>query len=268
MRLALGGRPLAGVGVLIVRPTAQAVDLAQQLAPLGATPLPFAALEVMARADLDDQAAARTALATAAVVIFTSANAVRLGMPHLLPWPSSRTTLAIGPATALALAQFGVAVAAVPAQTDSDGLLALPELAAVAHQTVVIVGGEGGRDRLMTALHDRGAVVHKLAVYQRVRGQGDVAPIQALGAAGLIHFALVTSSETLQFLVDALVTPEPTRSSHWLWRTRLLLLSERTAQLARAQGFTAMRVVPHASDAALISALLDWHAYLLETSVP
>ncbi len=254
-------KSLAGVGVLIVRPRAQALDLCKKFAECGAHPLPFAALEIV---PIDDPAALGPCierLESFDLAIFTSANAVREGLPFILQrrsWPAL-TTLAIGPATALALIQANIPVTAIPEQTDSEGLLSLEQLSDLSGKKVLIVGGEGGRDALAQGLRERGATVEKLAVYRRVRGQQDPSLVNSLGQAGLIHFAIVTSSETLTYLLDAL------NESPWLFHTKLILLSDRTAKQAQQLGFTAVRVASKASDDALIATVIDWYAHFLET---
>ena len=106
-----------------------------------------------------------------ALVIFVSIHAVHSGMPMIEAiWrepPQEPRWLAVGDATAAALAARGVA-ARVPEPQSSDGILALPETVAVAGRRVLIVAGEGGRGDLQQALQQRGATVERLVVYRRV----------------------------------------------------------------------------------------------------
>lgn len=117
------------------------------------------------------------------IVIFVSEHAVRLGLPQLdlpqLDLPelnlSAATLLAVGPRTAEVLKR---AVSERPGwvtgpvqtgmRADSEGLLALPVLAAVAGRHVLIVSGIGGREVLQEQLVARGARVSRFAVYRRV----------------------------------------------------------------------------------------------------
>jgi uroporphyrinogen-III synthase len=112
------------------------------------------------------------------IVIFVSEHAVRLGLPQL-DRPhlnlSAATLLAVGPRTAEVLKR---AVSKRPGwvtgpvqtgiRADSEGLLALPVLAAVAGRHVLIVSGMGGRELLQEQLVARGARVSRFAVYRRV----------------------------------------------------------------------------------------------------
>ena len=81
--------------------------------------------------------------------------------------------LAPGPGTAEALAALGIAGARIPATTfDSDGLLALPELAAPRGKRIVIFRGEGGREQLGDTLRARGATVDYVDLLP-ARGAGE-----------------------------------------------------------------------------------------------
>jgi uroporphyrinogen-III synthase len=118
-----------------------------------------------------------------ALVIFVSTHAVGFGMPMIEAiWrepPRGPTWLAVGDATAAALARWGV-VALVPDRHSSDGILALPQAAAVAGRRVLIVAGEGGRTDLQEVLTQRGASVELLTVYRRVplRGSSELAALR------------------------------------------------------------------------------------------
>ncbi|WP_275576186.1 uroporphyrinogen-III synthase [Aquitalea magnusonii] len=59
------------------------------------------------------------------------------------------------------------------AGSDSEALLALPQLADVAGQHWLIVRGQGGRALLADTLCARGAQVSLAEVYQRVDGRPD-----------------------------------------------------------------------------------------------
>ena len=150
--------PLAGVGVLVTRPARQAAGLVAQLAALGAKPIVFPAIVILPPADPAPLARAHAALGTYDAAIFVSANAAEYGAPGR--WPAHVVAYATGPGSAAALVAVGVSNVRIPDTTfDSDGLLALPDLANLQGKRIAIFRGEGGRDRLGEALRARGAHV-------------------------------------------------------------------------------------------------------------
>lgn len=104
-------------------------------------------------------------------LLFTSVNAVERFACELrarqLPWPRARY-LAIGRASAAALAQQGQQALCPAAGFTSEDLLALPLIDALAGHTLLLVTGVGGRGLLLPALTQRGIRVTRLDVYRRV----------------------------------------------------------------------------------------------------
>ena len=101
------------------------------------------------------------------LVIFVSAHAVAAAAA-LLPRLAGAALFAVGAETARALAAQRL-IARTPEPATSEGLLALPELAAAAvrGRCVWLVSGRGGRDLLATTLAERGARLERLCVYER-----------------------------------------------------------------------------------------------------
>ncbi len=103
--------------------------------------------------------------------IFISANAVLHGWPLVAPHVRSNTQLAaVGRATALRLQHCSKRPVLFPdTGSDSEALLALPELSNLCRQKIVILRGRGGREWLKTVLESRQAEVHYLECYARIR---------------------------------------------------------------------------------------------------
>lgn len=247
--------PLADLGILVTRPARQAGGFAQKLAALGAAPVIFPAIAILPPEDPAPLARAHAALGSYDLAVFVSASAVEFGAPDPRRWPATLVAFAPGPGTAEALAAIGFPGARFPATTfDSDGLLALPELAAPQGKRVVIFRGDGGRDQLADTLRARGAAVDCVACYRRA--------VPASGATGLVEAfrdrridaVTITSSEGLDnlwALCDAWTRER--------WRARPTFVPHpRIAAHARKLGLVVVETA--GSDAGLLAGLLEWAA--------
>ncbi len=250
-----GSRSLAGVGVLVTRPVRQAVGLVHALAAVEATTIVFPAIVIGPPRDAASLVRAHAALESYDFAIFVSANAALHGVPTAAAWPRALRVFATGPGTAAALAAVGLAAASVPSTTyDSEGLLALPELAAVQEKRIVIFRGEGGRDHLARTLRARGAHVDYAECYRRAPPTSDTGELIAAIDAGRIHATTLTSREALDNLCRVLPAPARTR----LARAPLFVPHPVIAAHARGAGFVAIVTAP--GDDGLVCGLLEWFA--------
>jgi uroporphyrinogen-III synthase len=247
--------PLARIGVLITRPARQAAGFAQKIATLGGVPVVFPAIAILPPVDRAALERAHAALPECDCAIFVSANAVEYGAPDPRRWPAGLMAFAPGPGTAEALAAVGITGARIPATTyDSEGLLALPELADMHGKRVVIFRGDGGRELLGATLAARGARVDYVACYRRAKPQSGVAGLAEAFAAGRIDAITITSSEGLDNLWA--LSDETMRSA---WRTHPTFVPHpRIAARARELGLAV--IATGGSDAGLIAGLLEWAA--------
>ena len=137
---------------------------------------------------------------------------------------------------------------------SSEGLLALPGLASLQNQRVLIVRGEGGRQLIAETLADRGARVDALACYRRGPVAYDGEQLRADLASCAPALIMVSSGEGLSSLSRLLQPREHTN----LARITLLVPSPRVADDARAQGWQRVVTVENASDEAMLAAALAW----------
>ncbi|MCX7052929.1 MAG: uroporphyrinogen-III synthase [Proteobacteria bacterium] len=245
--------PLDGVTIVVTRPAAQASRFLALARAVGAVCIPYPTLQID-RIALDAAARARLQNRTWDWAIFTSANAVEAALEQC-PAPLARRHAAIGRATARALEQHGFKVDTRPESANSEGLLELPEFAALAGRGVLLVKGSGGRELLRDALRARGADVLELEVYRR----SVTAPTAA--AAAQLHVALtssgplvvvVTSAEVLQSLLEHVAGDDEARL-----RSRTLLVpGPRVAAAGKRLGWTGPVVAAAtAEDEAMLAAL-------------
>jgi uroporphyrinogen-III synthase len=245
--------PLAGVGVLVTRPARQAAGFAQKIAALGGTPVVFPAIVILPPDDPAPLAAAHAMLASCDFAVFVSANAVEYGAPDPRRWPAHLVVLAPGPGTAAALAAAGIPGVRIPATTfDSEGLLALPELADVRGRHVLIFRGEGGRDLLADTLSARGARVDAVPCYRRAKPESGGAGLAEAFREGRIDAGTITSSEALDNLWEQ--ADDALRAS---WRQRPTF-APHPRIAARARGLGLDVVLTAGGDAGLVAGLLEW----------
>jgi uroporphyrinogen-III synthase len=162
---------LAGLRLLNTRPVGQAAGLSRLLREAGAEvlELPLVAIEPLAVEGSERQCLLD--LDRYDYVFFVSANAARLGLEAIEDywpqWPHQLPALAVGPATSAPLLEAGLTVIC-PEQQDSEGVLALPELAEPAGLRVLILRGDEGRELVADTLRERGARVDTVSLYRRV----------------------------------------------------------------------------------------------------
>ena len=190
--------PLAGLSVAVTRARAQASGLAVRLLGLGAEVLEAPAIRIAA---LDGPA---PDLRSYDLVCLTSPNGVRrlfsrLGEAGLdaRAFGGARVA-AIGPGTASALAEHGIAADVVPERFVAEGLI--EALEDVPIERVLIARAADARDVLPDALRERGASVDVLALYATVAEPLTEEQLRAVSAADYVTF---TSSSTVRFFLDA-----------------------------------------------------------------
>ena len=247
---------LDGLTIVVTRPAHQAEGISQLIEAQGGNALRFPVIDIQAPSDTAALNALLRQLNRYHLAIFVSANAVEFAyraLGHRLPESLSRA--AVGQATAKALANHGQPAHWIsPAPYNSEALLTMPEFNDVAGKRVIIFRGEGGREHLAETLKQRGAQVDYAECYRRVAPDRDVTPLLAVWEAGRLHLIVITSNEALHNLM-AMVGD---RHRQQLMATPLVVMSERTAELARQQGFAAVTVAATAGDAALLAAIKQW----------
>lgn len=221
----------ASTTLVSLRPAGQHGGLRRAAARYGMGLLAVSPWQLRARDDAATRAALGAALASP-VVVFTSPAAVRAAH-RLQPLrrPAAAQWLAVGAGSANALRRAGVDQVQQPTRMDSEGLLAMPALAAA--QRIGLVTAPGGRGMLAPALVRRGGQVLRADVYDRVP-RALSAPLLARLVALTGPSALaITSAEALEHVLAQLPTEVLAR-----WRARpAVVASARLAALARGHGF-------------------------------
>lgn len=238
---------LHGLHVLNTRPAHQSAGLSEALREAGAVvdelpliaivPRDISAAEKRLLMDLDRYNG----------VFFVSANAVRLGLEAIADywpqWPHQLPAYAVGRHTAQGLEATAVTVH-VPAQADSEGLLALPALQQLQGQRFLLLRGVGGRELLPQTLRARGAVVDIIELYHRALPADATTRWQTLAVPPQV--VLLTSPDALRHWQA--VAGAAALQCDWL------VVSARMRELAQAAGARVIEAAA-ADTASVIAAL-------------
>jgi len=241
--------------VISLRPRGQHAAIRRAAARRGAGLIALSPWALQERGDEAARLTLQCALA-APRVLFTSPAAVRAA-DRLQPLRASRRDhggwLAVGSGTAAALRRVGIGDVASPQRMDSEGLLALPQLQAIAGSRVGLVTAPGGRGVLAPALQARGAEVIRADVYERVPVALSSRALAAVRDLRQPAVLAVSSGQALQHVLAA----APADVARTLRASVVVAASERLAALARECGFARIAVAASARPADLIDAALD-----------
>jgi uroporphyrinogen-III synthase len=243
--------PLAGATVITTRPVGTAAPMAAQVRALGGRGFVLPGLSLR---EATSPATARRELAQLAkcdIAIFLSPAAVRFAQALR---PSLRVArgsiaVAIGDGTRRSLARAGIN-AIVPERSDSEGVLALPELRRVRGRRIVLVGATGGRDLIAPRLRRRGARVALIEVYRRVAPRLTRMHFDKLAASPEPWVMLISSGEALTNLIALLPPSQLARLKAQI----LVVSSARLAALAREHAFAQIALARSAAPRDLIAA--------------
>ena len=173
--------PLAGKIILVSRPAEQSAGLSRMIREAGGIPVVFPAIEIKEPSHPDRLADVLGRLHEFDLAIFVSPTAVARAFEYLDPnrsWPQELGVAAVGQGSARALKVSGIDKIIAPSgRSDSEALLALPELQNVAGKRIVIFRGEDGRELMAQTLTRRGASAEYAECYRRARPDADITPL-------------------------------------------------------------------------------------------
>ncbi len=245
---------LAGYYVISLRPAGAHEGLRRAAARLGARTFALSPWRLVRRDDDVTRQALRAAL-DADVVLFTSQPAVHAAaaLQPLRETRNDQVWLAVGDTTARALRGSGLRRVQAPARMDSEGLLALPALAAIGGRTVGLVTAPGGRGVIGPTLARKGANVRRADVYARHPISPTPARLAALRALPTPWLLPVSSAEALSLTLAKM----PDDIAARLRAAHAIAASERLAARLRTLGFDDVRRAADARPAALLAAAVD-----------
>lgn len=251
---------LSGKTVLVTRPREQAAELRSLLEERGAAVLVQPSIAILPPetwGDVDD-ALQNVERRNFDWVLFSSANGVRFFFERVDAnrrarfFADARTSVAaVGPGTAAALNDFGVAVDVIPTKEyNAEGLVAAlrdAETSLVGKRLLSVRAGRG-RDVLSKEATKLGATVREVVAYRSVDVAEPDAAIVAALRSNRIDFGTVASSATakaLARLFGAAIT-----------QTRWVALSPLTADALRSVGVEPAAVAEEATLKSLVDAVV------------
>jgi uroporphyrinogen III methyltransferase/synthase len=210
--LAPAGRgPLAGRSVVVTRARAQASDLRGALEALGARVIEMPVIRIHPLPSTPEMSAAMAAMGQHDIIVLTSPNGAEaldmlmaahgVDARHLTP---EQRVVAIGPATAAALAGIGIRADIVPERFVGEAVLDALADTPMEGKRVFIARARHARPVIADGLRERGAIVDDVPLYETVaiRPPDDV--VEAALDADIITFtSSSTVTNTLAVLDDA-----------------------------------------------------------------
>ncbi len=245
------------MSILVTRPSPAGEQLVSRLRTLGQVAWSFPLIEFSPGRELPLLTSYLATLQAGDMLFALSQHAVEFAHARLQQegqrWPDAPGYFAIGRTTALALhTESGKDIRYPLDREISEVLLQLPELQNVVGKRALILRGNGGRELLGDTLRERGAEVTFCECYQRSNKHYDGAEEAMRWQSRGVTTLVVTSGEMLQHLWSLI--PQWYREN-WLLRCRLLVVSERLANLARELGWQDIRIADNADNDALLRAL-------------
>jgi uroporphyrinogen III methyltransferase/synthase len=202
-------RPLFGKRVVVTRARSQAASLSDRLIALGAQVIEMPATRIE-RLDPAPLRAAIKRLSEFGWAMFTSQNAVRIFWEELREASLDARALAgvkiaaVGPATASALLDRGLAVDVAPDRFVAEALLdVLKDRRDVRGVRVLYVAAEGARETLQDGLDELGAVVDRVVAYRSTPDGEGAAALRDRLLGGEVDVVTFTSASSVNAYVDA-----------------------------------------------------------------
>jgi len=202
-------RPLFGKRIVVTRATPQASALTEKLRDAGADVIEMPATRI-ARLDLSTLRDAIERLADYRWLVFTSQNTVAIFWEQLLGGGRDARALAgvkvsaVGPATAGALLERGIAVDTIPERFVAEALLeAMSARDDVAGSNILYVTAEGSRDVLPQGLRRIGAKVEVVQAYRSISDDAGTSGLARAIEKAKVHLVTFTSGSAVRAYVDA-----------------------------------------------------------------
>jgi uroporphyrinogen-III synthase len=278
----LRARSLEGKYTLVTRTRDQAGALSKSLRAVGAIPLELPVIRIVPPEDWSPlDLALQASIASAAYdwLIFTSANGVKMVMERLLTLGYTAQALqsipiaTIGPATAAALANYGLSAALVPAEYIAESVATGLRQAAAQHgetlagKRILLARAAEARQVLITELEQAGATVDVVVAYQTLPvAHDDQQGLQVINLLRQQQLAIITftSSSTVHHFMHWLSQSAQdialllTKGGQQASPPLIACIGPITAQTAHSYGLKVSVEAKEFTTTGLVEALLDY----------
>ena len=256
-------KPLHGLRVLVTRTRRQAGRLSSGLRALGAEPVECPLIEIVSPADWGPLDAAIRRIGVHGGehaydwIVFTSPNGVNAFFERVFGVGLDARRLAgieiaaIGPATAGALAGYGLRADLVPGEYVAEALA--DEMGALDGLRVLLPRADIARPVLPQRLAGAGAFVEEVVAYRNLPPKDLESRLQEMMPD--LDVITFTSSSTVRHLVDAL-GPESARTA--LAHVVVACIGPITAETARSAGLQPEIVAENYTIEGLLKAMIHW----------
>jgi uroporphyrinogen III methyltransferase/synthase len=254
-------RPLLGRRIVVTRAAEQAADFVERLERVGAEAIAAPMIEIE---PIDPPSALDAVLAVIDGfdwIVFTSAHGVDVLFARLFATGADARKLgraalaAIGPATAEALARYGLRVDVVPREFRAEEL-AETLASRVRGKRVLLARAAGSRDVLPKALADAGAEVVDVATYRARPAARLPERVRELLERDEVDAITFTSSSTVRHFHGLLGNGAPAKTG----RASIACIGPITAATARALGWEVQVQARSYTTEGLAVALIDYFA--------
>ena len=248
---------LQNTTILVTRPEPQGTELCAQITAIGGITVYLPTIAFAPPTDSSILSSQVQQLDQYDWLIFTSPQAVESSLALLKKyWPALPINLQVaapGAGTAAKLNSAGFLHVLYPA-TDwtSEGLLMEPALQILQGQKILLITGEGGREKLADILRARGAIIDYLLVYRRIKPiYSNINVYLDLLKEQKIGIIVCTSGESLRNLL-AIVGAA---NQKFLLDVPLIVVSQRLVVLAKGFNFQNVFLAKNASHNAILDGL-------------
>jgi len=189
-------------------------------------------------------------------LVFTSQNAVAIFWEQLLGGGRDARSLAglkvsaVGPATAGALLERGIAVDTIPERFVAEALLeVMTARDDVAGSKVLYVTAEGARDVLPQGLRAIGADVDAVQAYRSITDEAGSARLARAIESGKVHLVTFTSASAVRAFIEAV-------GAETALRVAAASIGPQTSEALRAAGMEVKHEAAESTIDGLVSAIV------------